>query len=157
MKRKPIRIDWDEIEAAFDNKDAELVYYVDRITGHVLLEGQDSEDEEEPYEQTAVAPPQRDDRFRAYIEPLSNELKLGWLRAFVADADAYELDENFAAALKEAMASPTPVEEVIEVLNLFPEGKDAWYAYRTDRVHEHIDTWITEQNIDVTDPPPWRQ
>ena len=158
MKRKPIRIDWDELLAAFDNKDAELVYYVDRVTGHVLLEGQDSDDEEEPYDATATAaPPRRDDRFRAYIEPLSNELKLAWLRVFVADADSAELDDEFAAALKEAMASPTPVEDVIDVLNRFPEGKDTWYAYRTDRVQEHIDGWIADQGIDFTDPPPWRE
>ena len=39
MKRKPIRVDWEELEAAFDSGNEELVYYLDSVTGHVLLEG----------------------------------------------------------------------------------------------------------------------
>ena len=36
MKRKAIKIDWDELESAFDNKNEELVYYLDRVTGQVV-------------------------------------------------------------------------------------------------------------------------
>ena len=39
MKRKPIRVNWDDLEAAFDNPNEELAYYLDLVNGHVVLEG----------------------------------------------------------------------------------------------------------------------
>ena len=155
MKRKPLRIDWEEIEAAFDNKDAELVYYVDRVTGRVVLEGQDSDDEEEPYELAAASIPPRDERLQAYIEPLSNQVKLDWLHRFIKEAT--DLDADFSSELESALDVSSPVEAVIEVLNRHPEGKGTWYEYRTDRLHEHIEAWIDDRGIAYTNPPPWRQ
>ena len=35
MKRKPIKIDWDELESAFDSKQEDLIYYLDLVTGHM--------------------------------------------------------------------------------------------------------------------------
>jgi hypothetical protein len=29
MKRKPLHIDWDELETAFENRSEDLVYYLD--------------------------------------------------------------------------------------------------------------------------------
>jgi hypothetical protein len=40
MKRKPIKIDWDELESAFDSKQEDLIYYLDLVTGQVILEGE---------------------------------------------------------------------------------------------------------------------
>src|SRR4030095_163219 len=40
MKRKAIQIDWDELEAAFENRSEDLSYYLDTVTGQVGLEGQ---------------------------------------------------------------------------------------------------------------------
>jgi hypothetical protein len=155
MKRKPIRIDWEEIEAAFDHKDAELVYFVDRVTGHVVLEGQDSDDEEEPYGFAPGPVPPRNEKLHAYIEPLSNQLKLDWLHRFIKEAT--DLDSVFSTELESALGVPSPVEAVIEVLNRHPEGKRTWYAFRTDRLHEHIEAWVEAEGIAYTDPPPWRQ
>ena len=40
MKRKPIQIDWDELETAFENRNEDLTYYLDLVTGQVILEGE---------------------------------------------------------------------------------------------------------------------
>jgi hypothetical protein len=159
MKNKPIRIDWDELEAAFDNKNADLVYYLDRVTGHVLLEGEgeeaDFDDDEEHYDRpTAPAPPRPSDDIRAYIHPLSDEQKLDWMEYFVDQAE--DLDPGFSAKLDEALSAEDPVPAVIEVLNQDPEGKDRWYEFRTERLHDLIDAWLEEHGIAFTDPPPWR-
>jgi hypothetical protein len=158
MKRKPIRIDWDDLESAFDNKNADLVYYVDRITGHVLLEGEgeeaDFDDDEEHYDRpTAPAPAPATDATRAYIERLTDDEKLDWIERFVQEAD--DLETEFSTQLDEALSAEDPVPAVIEVLNQFPEGKDRWYQYRTDRLHEMIEAWLERQGIAYTDPPPW--
>ena len=158
MKRKPIRIDWEELESAFDNKNADLVYYLDRITGHVLLEGEgeesDFDTEEEHYDRpTASAPARASDDTRAYIERLTEEQKLDWIERFVQEAA--DLEAEFSAQLEEALSADDPVPAVIDTLNRFPEGKDRWYQYRTDRLHEQIEDWLEEQGIAYTTPPPW--
>ena len=43
MQRKPIKVDWDALEEAFDSRDPEVAYYLDRITGHVVLDGEGEE------------------------------------------------------------------------------------------------------------------
>jgi hypothetical protein len=156
MKRKPIRIDWDDLESAFDNKNADLVYFLDRITGHVLLEGEgeedDFDDEDEHYDRpTAPAP----DATRAYVERLTDDEKLDWIERFVQEAD--DLEPEFSTKLDEALSAEEPVPAVIDVLNQFPEGKDRWYQYRTERLHELIESWLEAQDIAYTDPPPWKQ
>ena len=37
MKRKPLHIDWDELESAFENRNEDLSYYLDLITGKVFM------------------------------------------------------------------------------------------------------------------------
>ena len=38
MKHKPLQIDWDELETAFENRNEDLTYYLDLVTGQVILE-----------------------------------------------------------------------------------------------------------------------
>ena len=56
MKRKPIRIDWEALEDAFNNRDEELVYHLDRITGRVELEGEGEEGDDDEFA-TETPPP----------------------------------------------------------------------------------------------------
>ena len=45
MKHKPIRLDWDELEVAFTNHDEEIVYYLDLVTGKVIIDGEGEDDD----------------------------------------------------------------------------------------------------------------
>jgi hypothetical protein len=153
MKRKPIRIDWDDLEAAFDNKNTDLAYYLDRITGHVLLEGEGENGTYDDDERYTAAAARSTDGTRAYVFPVSDDLKLQWVRAFVDEAS--DLGPEFEAALREAFSGNDPVPAVIEVLNRFPEGKESWYVYRTDCLHRAIESWLADNDIAFTDPPPW--
>jgi len=45
MKRKPIKIDWEELEDAFNSPPEEISSYLDGISGHVALEGEGEEDD----------------------------------------------------------------------------------------------------------------
>ena len=44
MMRKPIKIDWEELESAFQTRREELVYYLDLVTGEVVLEDETPSD-----------------------------------------------------------------------------------------------------------------
>lgn len=158
MKRKEFRINWDDLEAAFDNPNEELVYYLDLVQGHVVLEGEGEEDDfgddDEHYGTSTAAPRSRPaDNTRLYIDRLATETKLGWIRGFLDDTD--DLAQEFVAKLEAALESDTPAPSVITVMRETPEGKDRWYLYRSDRLHDLIHDWLKENEITPTDDPPW--
>ena len=86
MKKKSIKIDWDELESAFNNRNEELVYYLDRVTGRVVLEGEgedDFDDDEEMIDDpSAQEASQRSDSTRLYIEPPDTDELTAWMHDF---------------------------------------------------------------------------
>jgi len=158
MKRKKFRIDWDELEAAFDNPNEELVYYLDLVEGHIVLEGEGEEDDFDDDDEHLGASPSVSrsrpaDNTRLYIDRLATETKLNWIRGFLDSTD--DLAHEFVAKLEAALESETPAPSVIAVMRETPEGKDRWYLYRSDRLHDLIHDWLNENEITPTDDPPW--
>ena len=160
MKRKPIRVDWDELEVAFSNHDEELIYYLDTVTGHVVLEGEGQEadfDDEDDYQHasaqptTPVAP--REDATRANVEPISTELKLQWMGEFLAGTD--DLDADVAGKLREAVDSEEPAPALTDVLREHADVRDRWYLYRSDRLRQVLKEWLSRHGVEPIDPPPW--
>jgi hypothetical protein len=158
MKHKAIKIDWDELESAFDNKNEELVYYLDRVSGQVVLvgEGGDDFDDGQDVIDDASLPDAaaRNDITRIYIEsPDSVELLL-WMRDFLRDTD--DLEAEIRGRLQEAVAVPEPVPAIRQVLDEAGEVRDRWYGYRSDRLHEAIKAWLDANDVSPVDPPPWK-
>jgi len=152
MKRKPIRVNWDELEAAFDNQSSDLVYYLDLVTGHVILdgEGEDPGDEDDP---AWTGGESADDGTRAYVEPLATETKVEWIRRYVAESG--DLDPGVRERLVEALRSDEPATGIIATFRDDPEAKDHWYRFRDDRLHERIEEWLRDHGVEWIDPPPW--
>jgi len=92
MRHKPIKVDWDELEDAFNNQNEELVYYLDLITGHVVLDGEgeegDFDEENGYYDPQAASTASEDDDTRAYVAPLDTQHKLEWMDAFLTENEA---------------------------------------------------------------------
>jgi hypothetical protein len=164
MKRKPIKIDWDEIEEAFSAPEEEAEFYLDAVTGRVVLEGEgdvEPEDDDEAYEQGRVVTNgpmavKRDDPTRIPIVPPDTETKIEWLQGFLRDK-GHGHDAAIVAELTAAIDAGDPAEALGEVLNRNPAVRDAWYVYRADRLHELIDEWLADYDLQCTDPPPWRR
>jgi hypothetical protein len=157
MKKRSIKIDWDELEAAFSNRNEELVYYLDRVTGQVVLEGEgedDFDDDEEMLEEVPREAPSRNDSTRITIEPPDTEELVAWMHDFLEDTD--DLDSEVKARLTEAVDEPEPVSGVRAILDQNPEVRDRWYGYRSTRLHEDIEAWLDANEISVVDPPPWK-
>ena len=153
---KPIKLDWDQLEEAFNNKNDELVYYLDTVTGHVHLEGEDEDgDDQEAFDTRPPAPgqPRRtNDPTRKYLEPPTTALKVEWLAAFV-EQDGF--DAEIATALRGAMVGDDPGPAIREVLNANPDVRDDWYVYRSERIRVLLGEWLKKSGIKPTDPPPW--
>ncbi len=160
MKRKPIRIDWDELVGAFDNSSEELVYYLDLVSGHVVLDGEGEEDDFDDDDENfvpaipAAKAQSGSDKTRAYIERLTNDTKIEWLEEFLQVETG--LDPAFAAAVRAALEEDDPTDTVAELLVANPDDKDRWYRYRRDRLQERIDVWLTEHQVVFVGAPPWR-
>ena len=155
--RHKIKLDWDELEDAFSNQREELIYYLDLVTGHILLEGEgegeNDSDDEESY-QPPTERPRQDDSTRAYIRPPDIEKKIEWLKEFIADSK--DLEPELATKLKTALDGENPVDPIREALVQHPEGRDAWYLYRSLRVRDMIDEFLEKQAVETSDAPPWR-
>lgn len=157
MKRKPIKVDWDALDEAFNDQNEELAHYLDLVTGHVALDGEDDvEDDEEDYEHAAVEPtsPPRDDATRLYVHPPDTETKIGWLEEFLAAQR--DLEPGVVLLLEEALRSDDPAEQVAAALSERPEERERWYRYRSDRIHDLIDRWLAEHEVALVEGPPWR-
>jgi len=158
MKKKSIKIDWDELESAFNNRNEELVYYLDRVTGQVVLEGEgedDFDDDEEMIDDVSTQEaPQRSDSTRLYVEPPDADELISWMQDFLEDTA--DLDSDVRGRLAEAVDEPEPVTAVRAILDENPEVRDRWYGYRSDRLHEDIEAWLDANEVGVVDPPPWK-
>lgn len=155
MKHKPIKIDWEELESAFDNKREDLVYYVDLVTGQVILEGEGEEalesDEDEDIDETASG---RGVSTRLYVEPLDPEIENDWMAVFVDDTT--DLDGAVMERLRGALDDPDPHEASREILRNHAPERDRWFLFRSGRIHDAIDAWLDEHGVRSTEPPPWK-
>lgn len=159
MKRKPIRINWEELETAFDNRREDLVYYLDLVTGQVVLEGEGEEDDFEDDEDLVDESPDpesvaRNESTRLYVDPPGPEDEVQWMREFVEDEDG--LAGEIRTRLREAVATGHPLDSFREVLRDHSEERDLWFLYRAERLHEVIEVWIDANGVHVAGPPPWR-
>ena len=158
MKHKQIKIDWDDLEEAFSNPRAETSSSLDVITGHVILDGEG--DEGDPLDDDValaaagapVAPP-REDPTRLPICPPDTALRIEWMKGYLKQNSADAPD--VVAELTAAIDAPNAGQLLSEILNRNPEVRDAWYVYRSDRLHELIAGWLEEHGIEPTEPPPW--
>jgi hypothetical protein len=161
MKTKRLKINWEELEDAFNRQKDDMASYLDRITGHVVMEGEgeesDLEDEQNLYHGRStvdVPAPRKDDATRMYIRPPGTARKIKWLKVFLDRDD--ELDAGVKNQLHEALTVDDPAEVIGEILRENFAEREAWFLFRAERVRELIDEWLTEGDIEPVNPPPWR-
>lgn len=159
MKHKAIKLDWDELEDAFNNLNDELVYYLDLVTGRVHLEGEGEDahgiDEDDEYSAGAAnAVPTRSDGTRAYVEPPTTSIKVDWIQKFMKEEN--DLSPDLVQKVTDGLTADDPADAIRTALNEHPDDRDRWYLYRSDRIRELIETWLDKNRIRPADPPPWK-
>jgi len=157
MKRKPIQIDWDELEAAFENRSADLSYYLDSVTGQVGLEGQGEDahfddDELDGAVDSGTGP--SGETTRLVIVSYSDLDELDWMDEFI------EGEEKCPVDLKDKLGQLVAREDgdaFKDELRHHAEVRDRWFLFRSDRVHEVMDAWLSENKVTPASVPPWRE
>ena len=157
MKRKPLHIDWDELETAFENRSEDLVYYLDLVTGQVVLEGEGEDDRVDDDTEMADAieddAATRPETTRLYVVSFTDEDELDWMDEFI------EGDEELSADLKERLldiAAQGPPQKFKGALRQHGEVRDRWFRFRSERLHEVMNAWLDAHTVSAAAPPPWK-
>jgi hypothetical protein len=157
MKHKPLQIDWDELEAAFENRNDDLTYYLDLVTGQVILdgEGEDAHFDEDAEMDDAVegdAAP-RGETTRLDVVTFTDEDELDWMDEFIEGDDA--IPAGLRDALGERIAEGLP-QGFKDELRHHADVRARWFLFRSERLHEVMDAWMESNKISPASPPPWK-
>lgn len=158
MKHKPLHINWDELEAAFENRSDDLVYYLDLVTGQIVLEGEgedahfddDDEMDEAVDEGNGTNRPQVT---RLYVVTFTNDDELDWMDEFL-EGDG-KLEDGLKDKLIECVTQESQ-QAFKDGLRNHAEVRDRWFLFRTERLHEVMDAWLDEHKVNPASKPPWK-
>ena len=156
MKHKPLQIDWDELEAAFENRNEDLTYYVDLVTGQVILEGEgedahfDEDDEMDDAVPEEAAP--RGETTRLYVVSFAEDDEIDWMDEFI-EGDA--MDPELKETLSDLVAMGPP-QKFKDELRQHADVRARWFLFRSERLHEVMDAWMESNKISPATPPPWK-
>src|SRR5262249_25241680 len=132
MKRKPIQIDWDELEAAFENRSEDLSYYLDTVTGQVGLEGQgeDAHFDDDEIDGAVEAAPAKaaNETTRLVIASYSDLDELDWMDEFI------EGEGTVPDVLKDKLGDLVAREDgdgFKDQLRHHAEVRDRWFLFRS--------------------------
>jgi hypothetical protein len=146
--RGPIRIDldFDAIEVAVERNSPETDSYLDLATGRVVTIT--AGDPEATLNRQLVS-----DNIRNYlrIEPASSREQYRWMEKFVGSVTDEALRERLIISIDGKGA----FRRFKDVLLAFPAERERWFAYRSELLHFHIQTWLDHMKIEVANPPPW--
>lgn len=157
MKHKPLQIDWDELETAFENRNEDLTYYLDLVTGHVILdgEGEDAHFDEDAEMDDAVDPDAapRGESTRLYVVSFTDDDETDWMDEFIEGDDS--IPPELKATLADCVASG-PSQKFKDELRHHAGVRARWFLFRSERLHEVMDAWMESNKISPASPPPWR-
>lgn len=157
MKHKPLQIDWDELETAFENRNEDLTYYLDLVTGQVILEGEGEDahfdEDAEMDDAVEVDADPRGEVTRLYVVSFTDDDEIDWMDEFI------EGDDAIPAALKEALSNHIaqgPSQKFKDELRHHADVRARWFLFRSERLHEVMDAWMDANKISPANRPPWK-
>jgi Uncharacterised protein family (UPF0158) len=156
MKHKPLQIDWDELEAAFENRNEDLTYYVDLVTGQVILEGEGEDAHFDEDDEMDDAVPEeaasRGETTRLYVVLFTDDDEIDWMDEFI-EGDA--MDPELKETLSDLVAVGPP-QKFKDELRQHADVRARWFLFRSERLHEVMDAWMESNKISPATPPPWK-
>jgi hypothetical protein len=173
MKR-PLKVDLVSLEIGFENSGPELSYYFDRETGDVILVTDElrsaferiSEDAESEGVEFGTALAKSDlpewDK-QAMTDVAAVEERLGSAIVAIPEPDSREAFrdmEAFAASppnaliskrLLDALSGARPFRRFKDALGVYPQEREAWFAFRDNRLRQRVLQWLADEGIELID------
>jgi len=142
----PITINWSDLEIAFERNSPEQESFLDLENGDLLSIAEGEPDAAARRAKVANNP----DRYLR-IDPASSREQYRWMERFVGAVQDLPLRERLLVAIDGKGA----FRRFKDVLLAFPAERERWFAYRSELLHLHIQTWIDHLQIEAANPPPW--
>ena len=151
-------IDWDEIQQALVVAATDEEHYLDRESGEVVsvseseIESEPDAGDEGEHEETLREEMENDpDRF-VLITPVPIADRVEWMNAFVATLKEKSLSDQ----LLKASNGQQPERDFDRILRRHPDERARWIAFHDKQIHEVIECWAEENDVESDTPPPWR-
>jgi len=141
-----LNVNWSDLEIAFERNSPDQESFLDLQTGD-LLSITDGEPDAPSRRAKVAAEP---DRFLR-VDPASSREQYRWMERFVGSV----VDDALRERLLVAIDGKGAFRRFKDVLLAFPAERERWFAYRSDLLHFHMQTWLDHMKIDVGQPPPW--
>ena len=141
-----LKVNWADVETAFERNSPGLESYVDRRTGEVLVVVDDVAEDAETRRLIEERP---EDYVR--IEPASSREQYRWMEQFVGLVE----DEKLRDRLFIAIDGKGAFRRFKDVLLGFPAERERWFNYRSGWLHYHINNWFEAKELDPDPSPPW--
>jgi len=142
----PITVNWSDLEIAFERNSPDQESFLDLENGD-LLSIADGEPDAAARRARVAATPERYVR----VDPASSREQYRWMERFVSSVADGPLRERLLIAIDGKGA----FRRFKDVLLAFPAERERWFAYRSEVLHFHIQTWLDHLKLEVTNPPPW--
>jgi hypothetical protein len=142
----PITINWSDLEIAFERNSPEQESFLDLENGDLLSIAEGEPDAAARRAKVSNNP----DRYLR-IDPASSREQYRWMERFVSAVQDQPLRERLLVAIDGKGA----FRRFKDVLLAFPGERERWYAYRSELLHLHIQTWLEHLHIEAANPPPW--
>lgn len=143
---QPITINWSDLEIAFERNSPEQESFLDLENGDLLSIAEGEPDA--PARRTRVA--NNPDRYLR-VDPASSREQYRWMERFVAGVADLALRERLLVAIDGKGA----FRRFKDVLLAFPAERERWFAYRSELLHLHIQTWLDHLHVEASNPAPW--
>ena len=142
----PIHLNWSDLEIAFERNSPDQESFLDLENGDLLAIVEGEPDAASRRAKVATNP----ERYLR-IDPASSREQYRWMERFVPSVTDLALRERLMVSIDGKGA----FRRFKDVLLAFPGERERWFAYRSEVLHFHIQTWIDHMKIDVANPPPW--
>lgn len=139
---RPVPIDWEALEDAFENNAPEVHSYLHLSTGEVLrvVDG--------------IADPQVharivSDGHYARIEPVSSREQYRWMERYIQMLDAGPLQD----LLKQAIDGKGAFRRFKDMLMSHGAERERWFAFRSERLRAFMESWLTAHVLTPVERP----
>src|SRR4051794_22161797 len=142
----PITVNWSDLEIAFERNSPDQESFLDLENGDLLAIVEGEPDAAARRARVASNP----ERYLR-IDPASSREQYRWMERFVGSVADQPLRERLLIAIDGKGA----FRRFKDVLLAFPAERERWFAYRSELLHFHIQTWLDHMKIEVSNAPPW--
>jgi len=141
-----INVNWSDLEIAFERNSPDQESFLDLDNGDLLAIVEGEPDAAARRAKVADHPA----RFLR-VDPASSREQYRWMERFVGSVADPALRERLLIAIDGKGA----FRRFKDVLLAFPAERERWFAYRSELLHFHMQTWLEHLKIEIANPPPW--